>query len=439
MRCHALPLLASVLLAASFACAGPGGSAGPAGSAGPDGGPGRAAPRLVAAFEDARDDAYGPGSYVPPGDTQFQPGDFDLRRFQVQVEGDDVIFEVTLGADIRVPQDLYRTHGTPARLWNNLYLQNIDIYIDTDPASVEGHTACLPGRRVGFEPGRTWKRAVVLTPQPGLARSVTAEALPVPSRRMLFPDRLQLRGRTLVARIPADQLGGLPTAAWGYSVHVSGATWERSLKVVDRLTGQVEANAYTMPILSLREAFAFGGAPEGVAFPRVIDVLLAGGQDQREVLGSFSPVSGAWARVPFVYGQPPGPPPAPGPVAALATPALATPPYTVVDVSGSMVTIAGPAKELKAMQLGQVLGPKGEPVARLVIVQLLEKGAVASVVEGGANIVPGARIRFEPPAPPQGTPPAASPGPPPAPPPGPASGPAPAAAGPEGQARPATP
>ena len=104
-----------------------------------------------------------------------------------------------------------------------------------------------------------------------------------------------------------------------------------------------------------------------------------------------------------------------------------------------MVTIAGPVKELKAMQLGQVLGPKGEPVARLVIVQLLEKGAVASVVEGGANIVPGARIRFEPPAPPQGTPPAASPGPPPAPPPGPASGPAPAAAGPEGQARPATP
>ena len=410
MRHHPIPLLGSTLLAAALGFAHPGGA--PGREAGDVRGP----PRTVATFEDARDDAFGPGSYAPPGDTQFQPGDFDLRRFAVLIDGDDVLFEVTLGADIRVPQDLYRTNGTPAQLWNNLYLQNIDIYIDTDPASAEGHTACVPGRRVAFEAGRTWKRAVFLTPQPGLARSVTAEALPVPSRIMLFPERLQLRGRTLIARIPSDQLGGLPTPAWGYSVHVSGATWERSLKVVDRLTGQVEANAYTMPVLSLREAFAFGGAPEGEAFPRVIDVLLAPGQDQREVLGSFSPASGAWARVPFVYAQPPGAPPFPGPAAAPPRPQPALPGFTVVDVSGAMVTIAGPVKELKAMQLGQVLGPTGEPVARLVIVQLLEKGAVASIVEGGDKIVPGARIRFEPPAPPQGMPPA--------PPPGPAEGPA---------------
>ena len=397
MRMHALlPLTA--LLATALACAGPG----------------RASPRLVASFEDARDDAFGPGSYAPPGDPQFQPGDFDLRRFSVLVDGSDVIFEVTLGADIRVPQDLYRTSGTPARLWNNLSLQNIDIYIDTDPASPAGHTACVPGRRVAFEAGRTWKRAVILTPQPGLARAVTADALPGPARSMLFPERLQLRGRTLIARIPADELGGLPTAAWGYSVHVSGATWERSLKVIDRLTGRLEADAFTMPILSLREAFAFGGAPESDAFPRVIDVLLAPGQDQRAVLGAFGSVSGAWARVPFVYAQPPGPPPAPGSEARPAAAVPAPPPFTVVDVSGAMVTITGPAKELRPMQLGQVLGAKGEPVARLVIVQLLEKGAVASVVEGGDRIVPGARVRFEPPAPPQ------------LPPQGPAEGPAPA-------------
>ena len=68
----------------------------------------------------------------------------------------------------------------------------------------------------------------------------------------------------------------------------------------------------------------------------------------------------------------------------------------MVDLSGTMVTIAGPPKGLKVMQLGQVLGPRGEPVARLVIVQLLEKGAVASVVEGGAGIMTGARVRFEP-------------------------------------------
>jgi hypothetical protein len=389
MRQRQLPRLSSALLAALLACAGPGGA--------PDGGVGGRGPvRTVATFEDARDDAFGPGSYSPPGDTQFQPGDFDLRRFAVLVDGDDVLFEVTLGADIRVPQDLYRTNGTPAKLWNNLYLQNIDIYIDTDPASAVGHTACLPGRRVAFEVGRSWKRAVILTPQPGLARAVTAATLPVAVRGMIFPERLQLRGRTLIARVPADELGGLPTAAWGYSVHVSGATWERSLKAIDRLTGRLEADAYTMPILSLPEAFAFGGAPEGDAFPRVIDVLLPPGQDQRQVLGGFDGASGAWARVPFVYAQPPGAPPVTGPAEPPAAPALPPPPFQVVDVSGAMVTISGPAKELQSMQLGQVLGREGQPVARLVVVQLMEKGAVCSAVEGGDQIVPGARVRFEP-------------------------------------------
>ncbi len=361
---------------------------------GPAGDSGRAAPRLVAAFEDARDDASGPGGYVPPGDTQFKHGDFDLRRFAVRVDGDDVLFEVTLGADIRVPQDLYRTSGTPADLTNNLYLQNIDVYIDTEPTSPAGHTACVPGRRVAFERGRTWKRAVILTPQPGPARAVTAEALPAAARWMIFPERLQLRGRTLIARVPADQLGGPPSAAWGYSVHVSGATWERNLRAIDRLTGAVEADAFTMPVLPLREAFAFGGAPPGDAFPRVVDVLLPPGLDQREVLGSYQTASGAWARVPFVYARPPGP--APVLVSAPEAPATATPrtPFTVVDVSDAMVTIAGPVKELKPMQLGQVLGPKGEPVARLVVVQVLEKGAVASLVPGGGPISAGARVVF---------------------------------------------
>ena len=391
MRRATLLLLGSASLAA-LGCAAPGTAAGP-------GEPARGAPRLVAAFDDARDDAYGPGSYVPPGDTQFQPGDFDLRRLAVLVDGDDVLFEVTLGAEIRVPQDLYRLNSTPARLWNNLYLQNIDIYVDTDPTSPAGHTACVPGRRVAFAGGRTWKRAVILTPQPGLAQAVVADALPAASKKMIFPDRLQLRGRTLIARVPADQLGGLPTPAWGYSVHVSGATWERNLRVLDRLTGTVEADAFTMPILSMREAWTFGGAPDNDAFPRVVDVLLPPGVDQREVLGSYQPASGAWARVPFVYAQAPGSPPPPGasPDGVPAAPQRTD--FKVVDVSGTMVTVAGPVKGLQPMQLGQVLGPKGEPVARLVIVQLLDKGVVASAVDGAERIAAGAQVRFERPAP----------------------------------------
>jgi hypothetical protein len=57
--------------------------------------------------------------------------------------------------------------------------------------------------------------------------------------------------------------------------------------------------------------------------------------------------------------------------------------------------VAGPVKGLQPMQLGQVLGPKGEPVARLVIVQLLDKGVVASAVDGVERIAAGAQVKFE--------------------------------------------
>jgi carbohydrate-binding DOMON domain-containing protein len=41
---------------------------------------------LIAGFDDPAGDANGPGTYQPPGDTDFLPGDFDLRRFAVYLE-----------------------------------------------------------------------------------------------------------------------------------------------------------------------------------------------------------------------------------------------------------------------------------------------------------------------------------------------------------------
>jgi carbohydrate-binding DOMON domain-containing protein len=356
----------------------------------------RTAPVPVVSFEDDAHDATGPGGYTPPGDTTFQEGDFDLRRFTVLTDGDDVLFVVTLGAAIRTPSVTAQTGSTPVELSNGLYLQNIDIYLDTDPTPGAGSSACLPGRRVTFADGRTWEAAVVLTPRPGPARAVTEEALGRLAARVHFAERLLVQGRTVTARVPAAWLGGFPQPGWGYSVHVSGASWEQSYGVSSRFRGTHAPDAFTLPVLTTPEAFAFGGAPMGSAHPQVVDVLLPPGADQAAVLGSFDVGSGAWARVPFVYAQPPGAPPVTGPVEPAAAPALPPPPFQVVDVSGAMVTLSGPAKELKAMQLGQVLGREGQPVARLVVVQVLEKGAVCSAVEGGDLIVPGARVRFEP-------------------------------------------
>jgi len=387
-----------------------------------------AAPSPVVTFDDPARDATGPGSYQPPGDSQFQEGDFDLRRFAVLVDGDDVVFEVTLGAIVRLPELPQRTNLTPVQFLNGVYLQNVDIYLDTSRTEA-GATACIPGRRVAFAGQRSWESAVVLTPQPGPARAIIQDALGTQAGRVIVAEGVIARGRTLVARVPAAALGGPPQPSWGYSVQVSGARWERSYGVVDRLRDVHEPDAFTMPVTTVREAFAFGGGPAGGrANPRVVDVLLPPGVDQQKVLGSYDAASGRLARVPFVYadgsdpftleGAPAGSAAAAA-QAAQAAQAAATPepsnarlpealtprslpvlrapavPWTIADVSGELVTIAGPTAGLGPLRIGRVLGPDGTPVAKIVVGRVLEGGITASVVEGREKIVRGAVVRFD--------------------------------------------
>jgi carbohydrate-binding DOMON domain-containing protein len=352
---------------------------------------------LVASFDDPAGDANGPGYYQPPGDTDFLPGDFDLRRFAVFEEGDKVVFEITLGEIFRYPPSTQRYNSTPIDLHNNIYFQNIDIYLDTDQTPGSGYGMCIPGRRVAFADGRTWEYAVVLTPQPGPARAVTEGVLSGEvSRRVLFPQNLQTQGKTIIARVPWSFFGGRPTKDWGYSVHVSGARWERTFAVIDRIAGRHEADAYTMPVIGVREAWMFGGAPQGTAHPYVVDVLLPEGVSQAKVLGSFDTKTGAYAQVPFVYGSGVAPPPVK--VAAVEE-KPAGPVLAVADVSGGVVSIKGPSKGVGVMQIGKVLGADGSPVGRVIVTQVVEGGVVGRAVEGGDKIRPGMGVQFDTPAP----------------------------------------
>jgi hypothetical protein len=406
----------------------------------------------VATFEDAAHDATGPGSYAPPGDSDFVEGDFDLRRFAVYLDGEDVLFEVTLGAPIRPPAMNVRGGSTPIPLQNGIFLQNVDIYLDTDRSPGAGSSECIPGRRVAFAGGRTWEAAVVLTPQPGLARSVIQEVLGRAADRVVVAERLVVRGRTVTARVPAALLGGLPRADWGYSVHLSGARWEASYDVTRRLRGRHTPDAFTMPVLTTPEAWAFGGGPLGEVHPYVVDVLLPPWLDQRAVLGSFDAAAGTFARVPFLTAGEPAPPPAPaasavnaastpaapspGPTAgagtplppslapslsALPAPAPAAPvaaasgpkaegsgepaPILVVDVTDDLVSASGPVAGLRPMQFGRVVDASGFTLARVMIVRVLEKGLVATAVANGDRIKPGGRLVFEAPGRPKPGPP----------------------------------
>lgn len=383
-----------------------------------------AEPRLVVAFDDPAGDATGPGSYVPPSDAMFTDGDFDLRRFAVYEEGDTVRFEVTLGAAIRRPDPARRTDAIPSDLANGIYLQNVDIYVDSDPGPGSGYSACIPGRRIAFADGRTWETAVVLTPRPGAAHAVVAEALGAAAAHVLFPGPLEIRGSTIVARVPITALGGPPRKEWGWSVQISGARWERDPARSDRVRGAHEADAFTMPVLGVREARAFGGAPAGEVHPRVVDVLLPPGADQKTVLGSFDAATGSFARVPFVYAVAPlapqaaaprAPPPSltarlmpspPRPASAPSAPggagnegtgrtAPAGPVLTVAGISEDVVTLAGSIIGLAPTQLGRILGQDGATVGHVVIERVLENGVVARIVSGRENVRWGARVRFD--------------------------------------------
>lgn len=377
-----------------------------------------AEPEVVVDQEDPPGDSDGPGGYSPPSDGDLSGEDFDLRRFAARVDGNDVVLEVTLGARIAAPGSTWRTNSTPIEFTNGLYLQNIDVYVDNDLAPGSGVNVSIPGRRVSFAEGRTWEAAVVLTPQPERARSVIRAALGATAERVTVAQPVSSRGRTIVARIPWARLGGRPKRAWGWSVHVSGAAWERSFAVVDQFKGTYQYDAFTLPVQTTAERWAFGGGPLGRWHPQVVDVLLPPGVDQHQVLSGYSAAKGAFAEVPFVYGTPPPALPTldsgietssrTEPSVAAAVRLETAPPlallqpgssvgHTVVDVAGDWVSILGPAEGLKPMMLGAVLDSSGTAVARVAVTQVIPGGIVATAIENSDKIRVGARVQFAPP------------------------------------------
>ena len=348
------------------------------------------APESIIELEDPPGDADGPGGYSPPSDSELSADDFDLRKFVVRVEGDDVVFEVTIGGAIHAPGTPQRTNSTPVEFNNGIYYQNIDIYIDTDRSPGSGFAACIPGRRVAFADGRTWERAVVLTPQPAMARAVVQASLPEAAPFVSIPGPLTIRGRRIIARIPIAQLGGRPKATWGWSVQLSGAAWERNFALVKTVIGSAAADALTLPVETTADRYAFGGSAGGHSHPQVMDIIVPRGVDQHQVLSTFNDSTGDFARVPFVYGEPP---PVQRPMTE-ASPPPPAPELRVADVAGELISIEGSVADLKPMMIGSVLEPNGTTLARVVIVQVVARGIVASALENKEKITRGAVVRF---------------------------------------------
>lgn len=368
-------------------------------------------------LEDPRGDDSGPGTYLMPTGSEYRAGDFDLRRFSVRVEGKDAVIEVTLGTAIRNDVVPERSTASNLDLSNGLSLQNVDIYVDTTPGA--GFAQGLPGRRVAFAPEEAWDVAITLTPQPGAMRSVLHAWDRAAAKQVLTPGPIRSIGPTLSARVPLWQLGGEPKATWGWSVMVSGALWESSFKVLERLRGGYEVNAFTMPVYAIPEEQAFGGGTVNGNQPYVIDVILPAGRAQAQVLGSYT--ADRFAVVPMVYPSRPKAAPAAAPDAGVPlalTPALdvAAPLLTpqaaaaapepsrpdagaplalqIASIEGDTAVIPTPQGGLKPWQIGIVLDAGGRRIGRVVVTTVAEKFVLATVAEGGIAVRPGARVDF---------------------------------------------
>ena len=362
---------------------------------------GRPAGPYRVTLEDPHGDDDGPGSYVYPSDNDYPRGCFDLERLEVRREGDFIVFEVTFAAAVRKPPQVRRTSVLEIDLDNGLYVQNVDIYIDTDGDPTTGSTEAIPGRNVTLDGATPWDRAVVLTPLPFAVRSLLSDWRP--ASRVLVPANLQTRGATVVARIPVGELGD-PEPRWGYAVMVSGAIWEESFDAVNRLVGSYRKNAFTMPVFAVAEARIIGGADLTNYHPWVMDVLTAKGHSQRKVLSAYDEKRGRLAAVPMVYPFPDAhaaaAEAAPEPPRLVVAPPVGVRPGEIVlrvsDVQTDMVVLERGPEEVKPFTLGTVLDEEGQAVAQVVVTAVYPKFVLVTAVEGADAIKVGAAVRFIP-------------------------------------------
>jgi glucodextranase-like protein len=373
----------SLLLGAGLLCGGPRASA---------------QPEDAIRIQDDRGDDYGAGKVRYPEDALFLPGSLDATEFRAIPFSGGVQFEIDFAVRIpRPPDDRKISQRTYLReLQNNgLFLQNVDIYIDRDGVAGSGETLTLPGRNADIEPSSAWERAVVITPQPHAARAILKMADRELADKVLFPDTLQLRGKTLIVEVPDSFLGTFDRQ-WGYVVAVTGASFDESFRMLDPNISGFGRSIFARIVRPSRDAEYFGGGDQDGLNSNIIDLVLPPGMDQKKML-TPDHEAGKWAVLQAVFpnGRPPlrasaaSPPPGTTPVPGV-TPAAAaegqTLTGTVIDFdTGTVVIDIGKARGNRKGRLGRVLDEQGQTLVRFVVSELLADFAVGKILEGDAS------------------------------------------------------
>ncbi|NMB73758.1 MAG: hypothetical protein GYA21_01360 [Myxococcales bacterium] len=246
---------------------------------------------------DVDGDDHGPGGYRYPSHPAFPAGSFDLARLNVRREKSDWVFEVEFASRIETAQ-VFLTRDERASLWP----QTVDIYL-AFADETGSHREALPGRNVAFAAGHEWSRAVVLSPLPRLLKETLEKTVP-DAADVFVPQRVELSGKRLRARVPARFLGEGDIR--GLAVLVSGTRFFRSFEVADRLRDRFAPDGLAMPVEAapgecrLDDPQGMGCHFSGCApcghHPQVID-MLAGPGFQERWLRRYDPETGRTAEI----------------------------------------------------------------------------------------------------------------------------------------------
>jgi glucoamylase len=152
---------------------------------------------------DPSGDDNGPGTYQYPTDSAFQPGAFDLTRFQVLSDGTTAYLRATVA-------NLAATFGVVGGA------QLLDVYVHTPGATNTSTAAAFPTRNYTIDPSGAWSQRLEVQ---GFASPVWQDASgnSVGTAQVLMS---QSDG-TITIALPEAQFG-TPTSGWGFTVVLTG-------------------------------------------------------------------------------------------------------------------------------------------------------------------------------------------------------------------------
>jgi glucoamylase len=157
---------------------------------------------LLLDVTDPDNDDNGPGNYAYPTSSDFQPGAFDIQRFQVYDDGTDVIFRLQT-------RNLAPTFGSP------LGAQLVDVYVHDPWASTTSTAASFPQRNYTIASGSAWSRLVEV--QGFGQRYIDASGTTLGTVDI----RANQLSRFITFSVPKASLGQ-PDSGWGFTVVLTG-------------------------------------------------------------------------------------------------------------------------------------------------------------------------------------------------------------------------